>query len=279
MNAFRLALLVLLGFVGSTYAQQAEPEASAKRITILEWNVEAGGADVTTILEQLDALKPFDILALSEVPQGEAARFTNRWSADSSLLGAAGGNARLMIAWNPEVFTKVKAEEMKQFEGRDFAPGIQPAPLVIELKHKASGQSMIVIMNHLTRGSAELRKTQALLLVEWAKKQTLPIIGIGGYNFDYDFVKHKGNESFDAFLATDTWSWIKPKQWHDTNWADRNRDGKDDYPDSMLDYTFVAGGAKKWKVTSEVVVRPGDFPDTDKTSDHRPIRAVIELNN
>jgi hypothetical protein len=26
-----------------------------------------------------------------------------------------------------------------------------------------------------------------------------------------------------------------------------------------------------------VVVRPGDFPDSDETSDHRPVAAVVEL--
>ena len=40
-----------------------------------------------------------------------------------------------------------------------------------------------------------------------------------------------------------TWKWIKPEPLVDTNWADHDGDGDDDYPDSMLDFIFVAGAA------------------------------------
>jgi hypothetical protein len=33
----------------------------------------------------------------------------------------------------------------------------------------------------------------------------------------------------------------------------------------------------EWQAKSWVVVRPGDFPDSDETSDHRPMAAVVEL--
>jgi hypothetical protein len=39
---------------------------------------------------------------------------------------------------------------------------------------------------------------------------------------------------------------------------------------------FVANGAKSWKGEADVIVREGDFPDSDKTSDHRPIIATFE---
>lgn len=246
-------------------------EKPIPQFTLLDWNVEAGGSAVPTILEQLKQLEPFDVMGLSEVPAAEADKFTSRWPGESFLVGTAGGPARLLLAWNPQVFDKVSSQELKKVGEQEFAPGIQAAPLVAQLRHKTSGQEMIVVMLHLARGSAELRKKQSLLLIEWAKEQSLPIIAVGGFNFDYDFVKHKGNESFDAFTALDTFQWIKPSQWVDSNWSDRNKDGKDDYPDSMLDYVFVSGAAKNWKMTSEIIVRPGDFPDTDSTSDHRPV--------
>ncbi|MFO1065247.1 MAG: hypothetical protein U0892_15385 [Pirellulales bacterium] len=133
-------------------------------------------------------------------------------------------------------------------------------------------------MNHFrTRCAAELRKTQAQLLCEWGRAQSGACIAIGGYNFDYDFRTKKGNESFDAFMESGVWKWNKPRELIDNNWADRNRDGQDDYPDSILDYTFVNPAAESWKIESEVVVRAGDFPDDEKTSDHRPMRIVIDL--
>lgn len=246
-------------------------EKRTPQFTLLDWNVEAGGSSVPTILEQLKQLEPFDVMGLSEVPTAETDKFTNRWPGESYILGSAAGPSKLLLAWNPQVFEKVSAQELKKVGDQDFAPGLQAAPLVAQLRHKSSGQEMSFVMLHLARGSAELRKKQSLLLIEWAKQQTLPIIAVGGFNFDYDFVKHKGNESFDAFTAVDTFQWVKPIKWVDSNWSDRNKDGRDDYPDSMLDYAFVSGGAKAWKMTSEIIVRPGDFPDTDSTSDHRPL--------
>ena len=39
---------------------------------------------------------------------------------------------------------------------------------------------------------------------------------------------------------------------------------------------FVAQGARDWPARSSVVVREGDFPDDENTSDHRPVEAVFD---
>jgi hypothetical protein len=59
----------------------------------------------------------------------------------------------------------------------------------------------------------------------------------------------------------------------DTQWSDR--DGEDAYLDSCPDFTFVAGAAMQWNCQSRVVVREGDFPDDEATSDHRPVVLVV----
>lgn len=256
---------------------QATTVAIAEAISILAWNIELGGSEVATIGQQLEQLMPFDILALSEVPKTSSDEFTKRWGNESSLVGEKGGQACLLISWNPAKFEKVHTEELTRFSDQEFAPGIQSAPLIARLRHTQSQTEFIVVMNHLARGSEELRKRQAILLVEWAKQQTLPIIAVGGYNFDYDIPTKKGNPAFDVFLSDETWKWIEPKPMVDTNWADRNRDGKDDYPDSMLDFSFAAGPAKQWSLESKIIVREGDFPDNEQTSDQRPIRTTFTL--
>lgn len=269
------AWVFALGVFPSAFGQTKE--AKRDTVSILAWNIEAGGSEIATIQTQLQELEPFDILALSEVPQASVKDFGGRWGADALIAGEKGGPARLLVAWDPKKFHKLNAIELTHHGDGEFAPGLQAAPLVVHLKHKASDRDLIVVMNHFARGSAELRKSQSLLLSQWARQQNQPIIAVGGYNFDYDFPTRRGNEAFDAFLRTGVWKWIEPKKLVDGNWADRNRDGKDDYPDSMLDFVFAAGAAKAWKITSEVVVRRGDFPDTAQTSDHRPVRTVIEL--
>lgn len=102
----------------------------------------------------------------------------------------------------------------------------------------------------------------------------MPIIAIGDYNFDYDFNTQKGNSGFDAFLKDGVWKWIQPEEMIDTNWSDDGK-GNDRYPDSLLDFNFVAGAAKDWKAECRVIVREGDFPDDHKTSDHRPVELIL----
>ena len=94
-------------------------------------------------------------------------------------------------------------------------------------------------------------------------------------NMDYDFPTQKGNKAFDEFLTGDVWKWVKPAKLVDTNWSDPDNDGKDNYPDSCLDFAFVAGTARDWKAQSRVVVRPGDFPDDERTADHRPVELIV----
>ena len=94
---------------------------------------------------------------------------------------------------------------------------------------------------------------------------------------DYSFVTQTGNDAFTEFLGGDTWRWVKPDPLVDTNWADHDGDGSDDYPDSMLDFVFVAGAAQSWTAECDVVVRTEDFPDDQTTSDHRPVSCVIDV--
>lgn len=131
--------------------------------------------------------------------------------------------------------------------------------------------------NHLTRGKEENRNLQAELLSAWAGQSILPIIAVGDYNMDYDFRTRKGNAAFDIMQKDGRWKWIEPKELIDSNWADSKRDGKDDYPESLLDFVFVNQAAQKLQISCEVIVRPGDFPDDEKTSDHRPVLTLIPL--
>ena len=110
----------------------------------------------------------------------------------------------------------------------------------------------------------------------------MPLLAIGDYNFDYDFHAKTGNKAFQLFTKDDIWKWLRPEELIDSNWSDTDPKRPDDqrtdrYPDSILDFIFVAGAAQEWQAWSWVVVRPGDFPDSGETSDHRPLAAVVEL--
>jgi hypothetical protein len=110
-----------------------------------------------------------------------------------------------------------------------------------------------------------------------------------------------GNQAMSIFMRRDAsnggafvWNWVIPSAtfivegdsdtnrrvglfvpWVDTNW-DANSSGGDDFRDSLLDFVFVANGARSWAAESRVIVRPGDFPDDETTSDHRPVEATLD---
>ena len=98
------------------------------------------------------------------------------------------------------------------------------------MKGKVDGKVFLLVTNHLARGNAEIRQAQAVGLREWARDQTLPVICVGNFNFDYNFADENGNEAFREFMRDGVWKWVKSAEWIDTNWADRNDDDIDDNP-------------------------------------------------
>ncbi len=238
------------------------------------WNVESEGADPKLIAKQLPEFGKYDVYGLTEVLPESFEMFASALGGQyASIQTGSGRNDRMQIIYNKERFELLRKMELNQinFEGR------YRSPLVAHLKDRASGAEFLVMVNHLARGKADVRTAQAKKLVEWARDQVLPIIAIGDYNYDFVFETRKGNEGFVEMMRDGIWKWIEPTELIDTNWFDNpsKPDGKDDYPGSILDFAFVAGSAKDWKLECNVIVRPNDFPDDETTSDHRPFELLV----
>jgi endonuclease/exonuclease/phosphatase family metal-dependent hydrolase len=278
--------------------------ATAEEFQILSWNVESNRpnqppvSDPVTIANQIRELARssetrFSILVLSEV---EPKTFEPFQAAAAEGLGkpvdfvtsASGGfmdSDSLMVVVDTTRFEIRDSIELHRYAGlkgnfNNGSNGSEPgslrarSPLAVKLLDKSSAKSFWVIANHLARGEADLRTEQARMLRKWAEDSSEPIIAAGDFNFDFDFQTQQGNEGFDAMMEGNVWHWLKPDPLIDSNWADDRRitDRRvDRYPDSILDFVFVANDARNWNGRSNVVVRPGDFPDDEKTSDHRPL--------
>ena len=91
------------------------------------------------------------------------------------------------------------------------------SPLMARFRDKQSSAEFLVVLNHLARGNAEIRQEQAKGLRLWAADQELPVIGIGDFNFDFDFPTRQGNKAFDEFLLDGVWRWVEPETLVDTN--------------------------------------------------------------
>jgi hypothetical protein len=258
----------------STAGSLAKPSDTSFRI--LAWNIESEGADIDVIAEQVVAMDRYDLYGFTEVRPQE-------WGAIKDALGdgyvfwysKTGYNDRTAYAISKERFEVIKKYEMGKFGDIILNPGNYRSPHVYELRDRKTDTEFAIVLNHLARGKEEIRQRQAEGIRQWAASMTIPVIAIGDYNFDYVFATEKGNKAFDIFMSDDTWTWVKPDLLVDSNWFDGDHDGIDDFPGSILDFAFVAGDAKAWNPKSRVIVRDGDFPDDERTSDHRPIELIV----
>ncbi|WP_254508383.1 hypothetical protein [Anatilimnocola floriformis] len=267
-----MRLQILMAAVLSLASLGYAAEPATKQISFLAWNLESGGSDPVVIAEQLTKLRGYDVYAFSEVDPAAMGKYKLACGEDYEAVdGASGKDDRLQIVFNSKRFELIRKAEMNRFEDHVLNSGNLRSPLMAHLRERETKKDFLVVANHLARGNEKARNEQAIGLREWARAQSLPCITLGDFNMDYDFRTAKGNQSFVEILRDNIWSWAKPVELIDTNWDDRDGDGKDNYPDSMLDFAFVAGPAKDWKPVCKVIVRDKDFPDDKTTSDHRPI--------
>jgi hypothetical protein len=269
MKTFKLTLVYLLLVVTPVVAAQK----TTKAINVLAWNVESEGNDPRAIAAQLGKLKGYDIYCLCEVHSKSLGIYKQAMPKGfESVNSVTGFEDRLQILFNAKRFKMLEQKEVHEMNDRERK---HRSPLALRLRDLRSKKEFIVMVNHLARGSEEVRNEQARKMREWARGQSVGIINVGDFNYDYSFRRQRGNAAFAEMLQDNVWQWVKPKKLVDTNWADKDGDGMDNYPDSMLDFAFVAGPAKKWNAECRVIVRKGDFPDGPRNSDHRPIELRI----
>ncbi len=246
--------------------------AETIQLRVVGWNVESGDADTETIAGRIEDEEKVDIWGLSEVASEDDAERYEEAAEDGEnadyelILGTTGRDDRLAIIYNTERLEKISVDELHWINIR----GRVRAPLVAKFRGKTTGKEFLFMVNHLFRGSASGRKTQSRLLNEWAKRQSLPIIAVGDYNYDWHY--QTGDEDHDAgydLLTKDAvfW-WVRPERLVPTNSSGYN---------SVLDFVFASGDAAGWQYRSNILAIRGDFPDTSKKSDHRPVDAIFAL--
>lgn len=276
---------------------------------LLAWNVESNRpnsapvSDAVVIARQLSELlsaaeTKSHIVVLSEVEPKTFLAYRDAVAAGIKgevdfVTSASGGfqdTDSLMLIVDKSRFVIDQAVELHRFggiaanfnvteTGTELGTLRARSPLAVRLQDKSTSKFFWVVANHLARGEADLRTDQARMLVRWAAALKEPAISAGDHNFDYDFKTTQGNPGYQAMIEGKVWQWLKPDPLIDSNWSDdRNvKDRRvDRYPDSILDFIWVANDAKTWKGDSDVIVRPGDFPDNAQTSDHRPLIARFQ---
>jgi hypothetical protein len=257
------SIILLLAFSGL---------AAAQRVTVVGWNVESGGANPRDISRRVRAFQGVDLWGFCEVlsdawaqtfetaaEDGESADFRH-------ITGATGRDDRLVIVYNADRFQEVSHEELN-----DINPGGRVrAPLVARLRERSTGREFLFLVNHLYRGNNAARHRQAEQLNSWARRQTLPVIAVGDYNFDWSVRNGDTNHDlgYDNMTRGGTFNWVRPTRLVRSQCSPQF--------DSVLDFVFATPGANGFRGTSEIVVEQGDCPDDENTPDHRPMLARLE---
>ena len=273
-----LAGILALQLSGLSSGRAEEVSTAATQtpsISIIAWNLEGRRSDADLMCRHLKSFSNDQIFALSEVDPERFEMYRKALGENyQSAAAETGRDLRLQILFDGDRFELLSREELERYRDNVLNDGRHRSPLLVRLRDRETGMVFQVMVNHLARGDAAFRTVQAAGLREWGRDQTLPTFCVGDFNFDFAFDTRRGNDAFPEMLRDNVWTWVEPVELIDTNWADRNEDGIDDYPDSMLDFAFVAGPAKDWNLKCEVIVREGDFPARREESDHRAIRLV-----
>jgi len=250
--------------VVATLAPTAEP------ITVVGWNTELNDADITVIGDRIAAFQDVDLWGLAEVNRAgyqtplEMAAEVGENANYGSVLSVSGGGDRLLALYDRSRFTLIDSWE----EDAINTTGNARAALVLQLRVTTGGQEFLFMVNHLYRSRDDERHQQAELLNAWAARQTLPVIAVGDYNFDWAVSGGQHDAGYDLMTAGERFAWVRPETLVTTQCS-----GWPCEFNSVLDFVFTAGAAQTWRAESEIVVLPGDFPDDNTTSDHRPVLA------
>lgn len=241
--------------------------------TAVGFNVESGGSVVSIVADETVAPVTGESLwGFNEVEDDAAARLLVAAAGDSNdedfkyVLGTTGWEDRLVLAWDDARFALESSTELDDIN----VGGTVRAPLVGQMRERESGLKFLFVVNHLWRGDEAKRHEQATLLNEWAQDQSLPIVMVGDYNFDWDLDDNTHDEGYDNLTEDGVFSWVKPDELFRTECSASYN--------SVLDFTFVAGDAQDWDASAEIL-QPDDSYcagfNRDNYSDHRPVAATF----
>lgn len=258
--------------------------AQGNSFTVGTWNVESGGADPQTIAEQLVKFDAVDVWGLVEVGSDASAELYERTAETargikfSRVVSRSGEKDRLAILYNNQRFVLVESGELDEIN----STGRLRSPLVAILRDTVTGREFAFMVNHLKSktdpDSRRERNEQSQLLNEWARdaaEYKLPIIAVGDYNYYYETDESRYELGLDLLTADNVFKWVKPADLVPTQCT---VDGNRCVFNTVVDFVFVSGDAQTWNGTSRIVVRDGDLPDDDFSSDHRPVLARFEIH-
>lgn len=246
------------------------------RLLVMSWNVESGDNEAATIAQHLEDFEGYDLFGLTEVNQANAVTYADAAKVGEGaknstnpnfrhVMSDTGSGDRMVIIWDNKRLEKIgNPQELHDLNDPNRN---HRSPFVARFKLRGTNTEFLFMVNHLARGNADLRQRQATGLKTWAEQQTLPVIAVGDYNFDYSIDEGQGNPAMENMLEGDVWKWVRPPRLSQTQFSSRFH--------SVLDFIFIANKPDAWDVESTILTQGFPPMDNDQRSDHRPVEAHI----
>ena len=211
-NYFLVLLIYVSIYIFSSFVW------SQQQLMVIGWNAESGDADPDFVADQIESIDGCDIWGLCEVTdatcaaQFEAAAAVGENAAFSHILGTTGDISHdyMQIIYDSDRLELLDSLELHRIN----VSGTVRAPLVAHFRIRGTNIDFLFMINHLYRSRTERRHEQAMLLNLWASRQTLPIIAVGDYNFDWDVDLGDFNHDrgYDEMVSGGHFNWIRPRK-------------------------------------------------------------------
>lgn len=241
--------------------------------SVAAWNLESGDSDERFLATQIEAWKGFDVWGFSEVREGSVLEIlgaslnaANPGANYMGIIGTTGRADKLGIVFSSKTLECLGSWQLHEVN----VGGTLRAPLVAQFRELATGEEFLFVVNHFYRGRAseeKRRDQQSSIMREWARRQQLPVIAVGDYNFDCQ-VERMGqcNNSFNVLTEGDVLQWAVPENPIRTQCNRRYN--------SILDFIFVSKDAVEWVGQSVILNAAREACDDNATkADHRPVAA------
>ena len=251
--------------------------AAVFELAVVSYNVESDAdTDPDTVARDIARIPESHLWGLSEVDPRHFDKYRIAVGDRYKILkGTTGGADRLALVYDPEILTVKENAELSEAGGSRH-------PLMARFEMNGPGREIIVVLNHLQRGNARTRRAQAQWLNQWAAKandEPPSVILLGDYNFDVEPNTKRGNRAYELFLEGGVFRWIEPSCIAQAA-CPATGTGCNPRYSSILDFVFLAGDARTWAATSEILFKnDATYCRNEKRggSDHRPVCALVSV--
>ena len=267
---------ILFAIVSCPFSTPESAYYPSSQFTVESWNVESIDPDPHMAALHIAETEGVHLWGLCGV--------RNEWWAElfrdaavedeqremTGILSPTRGSDRLLILYDPGRFDLIRYFEFGWSDEPWHKPDMALRPsLVAQFRHYPTGQEFFFMVNCL---HPKWTAQQVDKIAKWAGRQSLPVIAVGTYYFQYNLgpepLRCDGQAGLSSLLADGVFQWVRPEELVTTYDSPFN---------TIEDFVFVANAAGTMYGQSRIVVGPDDFTARPTHGAHRPVRATFTV--